>query len=77
MSEKNPQLLIRFKNADLTLFDLEDESQFLSLENRLEFDGKFIRIGNAILLINEIDRLFYFKDGYANAPNSQSYMPKT
>ena len=74
-----PQVLVRFKGGDHAYFDITGEDAFFLLKMHLEAEPMgWIMIGpNAILKKEELDRLFYFPDGYPPDQSSSRSAPQS
>lgn len=73
-----PQVLVRFKQGDHAYFDITGPDAFLQLKNELEQSPVgWMMIGpNSILRKEELDRFFYYQEGYPHAQSSQSSLPQ-
>ncbi len=71
--EKKPQMMVKFKAGELALFDLENYEQFTSIFKQLvKAKEEWIAVGNHVILRREdLDRMFYFPEGYPHAQNQQ------
>lgn len=71
-----PQVLVRFKTGDHAVFDLGGREEYFALGAQLaRWFNCWIYIGqNALVKKDDIDRLFYFPEGYAKS--SKSDMPQ-
>lgn len=69
-----PQILIKFKQGDHAYFDIEGVDEFKSFQRQLEHSiSNWIMIGpNAILRTEDLERAFYFPDGYSQIQNIPS-----
>lgn len=73
MSEKKPQIYVKFKSGERAVFDIEDESDFRALRCELNYSADWVFLSPVALVNkNQIDSIFYLQEGYAE--NSQNHM---